>query len=256
MSEILARLDMQIEIKEKADYNISSVLQGVMMEKIEPEYAGKLHDTAVNPYSMVFYKEGDRYIWRINTFNNEAKEKIIDVFMNPTVKDFTIKHRNNETVKILEKTLKMITYDDLVEKYYLTDSKRYININFKTPASFKSNGKYMIYPTTRTIFQSLINKFGAYSDKISLDVNDLLENFENYSEITDYRMRSTRFHLEGVTIPSFIGEVTIKITGPQMMVNLANMLAAFGEYAGIGIKTSIGMGAVEINRERRGVKNA
>ena len=69
-------------------------------------------------------------------------------------------------------------------------------------------------------------------------------------------MRSTRFHLEGVTIPSFIGEVTIKITGPQMMVNLANMLAAFGEYAGIGIKTSIGMGAVEINRERRGVKNA
>ena len=121
MSEILARLDMQIEIKEKADYNISSVLQGVMMEKIEPEYAGKLHDTAVNPYSMVFYKEGDRYIWRINTFNNEAKEKIIDVFMNPTVKDFTIKHRNNETVKILEKTLKMITYDDLVEKYYLKE---------------------------------------------------------------------------------------------------------------------------------------
>lgn len=254
MSQLLARLDIELDIKSKADYNISSTLQGVMMELIDSDYADKLHNSNTNPYSIRFFRDNDKQIWRINTFDTEAKEKIIDVLLDPNLKSITIKHRN-ETIKIIEKILKVTTYEDLIEKYYLNDSKRYIRVNFATPTSFKSNGKYMIYPTTRTIFQSLINKFSAYSDKITLDMDGLLENFENYSEITDYRMRSTRFHLEGVTIPSFIGEVTIKITGPQMMVNLANMLASFGEYAGVGIKTSIGMGAIEINKERGGKTN-
>lgn len=248
MSQEIARLDIELDIKDRADYNISSTLQGAMMELIDSDYAEVLHNSSTNPYSIRFFKNDDKYIWRINTFTTTAKEKIIDELFKPSLKEITIKHRN-ETIKIKEKTLKVTTYDDLIEKYYLTDSKRYIRINFATPTSFKSNGKYMIYPTTRAIYQSLINKFSAYADDFEKDMDGLLENFETYSEITDYKLRSTRFHLEGVTIPSFLGEITIKITGPQMMVNLANMLTAFGEYAGIGIKSSIGMGAIEFNKE-------
>lgn len=43
----------------------------------------------------------------------------------------------------------------------------------------------------------------------------------------------------------------IHINGPEQMVNLAHMLIAFGEYAGIGIKSSLGMGDVEKGEKRQ-----
>ena len=59
--------------------------------------------------------------------------------------------------------------------------------------------------------------------------------------------------MEGIKIPSFVGEVTIRINGPEQMVNLANMLLKYGQYSSIGIKSAMGMGAVlvedkEVNR--------
>ena len=36
------------------------------------------------------------------------------------------------------------------------------------------------------------------------------------------------------------------MTGPQQFVNLMNLLVRIGEYSGVGIKTAMGMGAVEI----------
>ena len=52
--------------------------------------------------------------------------------------------------------------------------------------------------------------------------------------------------MEGVKIPGFKGDITIRIGGPQQMSNMAWMLAKFGEYAGVGIKTGIGMGAIKV----------
>lgn len=66
-----------------------------------------------------------------------------------------------------------------------------------------------------------------------------------------YDLKSTTFSLEGVKIPSFIGKITIKITGTQTMANFAHMLFEFGEYAGVGIKTALGMGYVKMLKERR-----
>jgi len=54
--------------------------------------------------------------------------------------------------------------------------------------------------------------------------------FEEYIEISGYKLRSTFFHLEGVRIPSFMGEITLNIKGPAQLVNLAHMLVFFGTY--------------------------
>ena len=67
--------------------------------------------------------------------------------------------------------------------------------------------------------------------------------------LTRYELRSTSFSLEGVRIPSFVGRMTLKMTGTQTMSNFARMLFDFGCYSGIGIKTALGMGAVRILKE-------
>ena len=82
--------------------------------------------------------------------------------------------------------------------------------------------------------------------KSSIFSEELVEEFEQYTEITDYKLRSVRFSMEGVKIPSFVGECTIRIRGPQQMVNVAHMLAHFGEFSGVGIKTGLGMGALSV----------
>ena len=79
---------------------------------------------------------------------------------------------------------------------------------------------------------------------------EMVEEFEQYAEITDYRLRSVRYSLEGVRIPSFVGDCTIRIRGPQQLANVAHMLAQYGKYSGVGIKTGLGMGAMTVAEER------
>ena len=64
--------------------------------------------------------------------------------------------------------------------------------------------------------------------------------------IVGYNLRSRTFHLEGIRIPSFIGNITIRIGGNKQFVNLINMLCECGKYSGVGIKTAIGMGAINV----------
>ena len=61
-----------------------------------------------------------------------------------------------------------------------------------------------------------------------------------------------RFHLEGTSIPAFMGHMEVHINGPQPLVNLIHLLLRYGEYAGVGIKTAMGMGAMRITDKGKG----
>jgi len=137
-----------------------------------------------------------------------------------------------------------ISYQNLVKESYLKDGGRRLKVTFLTPTSFKQDGRYVIFPTVRLIFQSLMMKFDKSSSDMEVFGKDILETFENYTEITMYKLRSTYFHLDGTKIPAFIGDITITVKGPAQLVNLANLLLKFGTYSGVGIKTGIGMGGI------------
>ena len=80
----------------------------------------------------------------------------------------------------------------------------------------------------------------------SMKDEDTLETLVQSTVVSRYHLRSATFSLEGVRIPAFMGEMTLRVAGTQTMANFANMLAQFAAYAGIGIKTALGMGAVEV----------
>ena len=52
-------------------------------------------------------------------------------------------------------------------------------------------------------------------------------------------------------IGGFIGEITIHILGGETLARYVRMLCRFGEISGIGIKTGMGMGAMEFNQGGR-----
>ena len=51
--------------------------------------------------------------------------------------------------------------------------------------------------------------------------------------------------MEGITIPAYKGNITVKMKGNDTISRYARLLFSFGEYSGVGIKSAIGMGAMK-----------
>ena len=233
---------------------LASLLQGVLMERMEPAYAAFLHESRIHPYSQYVECRDDEILWHVNALTLEAEEYILGPLCEDSLKEVILQNRD-ETLKILERSVETCTYESMIEEYYLGECSRYIPLHICTPMAFKQSGRYCIIPSPRLIFQSLMRRFDACQEENTIFTEELLKEFESMTEISDYRLRSIRFSLEGVRIPSFIGELKIHVNGPQQMANVAWMLARFGEYSGIGIKTGMGMGAVRIEENIKGKRN-
>lgn len=225
---------------------LASLMQGVIMDRIDPAYARYLHESSIHPYSQYVEENESGVLWHIHALTREAEEELLGPLQDSSFTGAELLHRQ-ETLLVKDKKICSISYEDLIEGFYLGDCSKNISLQIRTPMAFKQNGKYCIFPTTRLIFQSLMMRFDACSPDSTIFTPELLEEFETLAEIADYRLRSVRFSMEGVRIPSFAGNLRIHVRGPQQMANVAWMLARFGEYSGIGIKTGMGMGAVEIN---------
>lgn len=235
------RIELEGEIEKSRNDLLGSLFQGFIMENIYKGYADILHMSTLHPYSQYVTRVDDKIIWTLNTLNIEAKENIADKIKQ--MEKVNIKYREKE-YKIASIKEENISYKDLVKENYLRDGKRILKVKFLTPTSFKQDGRYVLFPSIRLVFQSLMMKFDKASTDMEVFSKDILETFENNIEICGYKLRSTAFHLDGTKVPAFIGEITVNIKGPKQLVNFANMLIAFGTYSGVGIKTGIGMGGI------------
>ena len=230
-------------------YSMASLAHGYIMEIIEPQYASLLHNLRLNPYSQYIARDKDDIVWVINTLDTRAKKEIIDKLIyninNEAKKSIFLKKRN-ETLYIKEFSIIESDYKELNKILYENKSKKILKLKFITPTSFRQDNRYCIFPSVRLIFQSLMHKYDAVSVQSRVYDAQVLKSYEEQAYIEEYKLRSTVFSLEGIFIPAFIGEISIKINAPTQLVNLAYMLAEFGCYAGVGIKTAVGMGAIAV----------
>ena len=105
------------------NFNISSLLQGVIMEQISYEFALELHNGNRQPYSQYVEFEQDRIIWNIQTLTQTAYEQIIVPLMQESLQSIYIRHKNLE-LSIQDKILKQCSYDQLRRERYFTDGSR------------------------------------------------------------------------------------------------------------------------------------
>lgn len=233
------------EVEQRLSYNISSIMQGVLMERTSPDYGEVLHQSKLKPYSQFAFNTDGVLQWTVNTLDDVAFEQLIQPILQDDYQSVFLRQKQLE-LKITKKELKELTFESLLADTFFGDCSRYITIRFKTPTAFKNDGRYQFYPTVWHVFKSLANKFDASAIGTEIAYQQTLEDIEEHVQIIRYNLRSTVFYLESVKIPSFVGTVTFKVNGPQQLVNLINLLARFGEYSGVGIKAAMGMGAIEI----------
>ena len=129
-------------------------------------------------------------------------------------------------------------------------------MEFRTASAFKSRGKYQVLPTSRLILQNLIQKWnGSFPDcPIEDEDGQGMEAMADGLLYRRFQLYDRTYFLKGNAVPGFVGTVTLENCLSGFHRELADALLTFAGYAGVGIKTSLGMGGV-IHRTESSQKN-
>lgn len=241
------RLKIAAADGQKLHSNWGYALYGILSDKARPEYIADLHmrnETPISQYLEVLPGREQAY-WHINLLGAEAVEEITAIFASND--QFEALHHQT-TLQILEKELGQVVTEADFCRRYLADSpaKRKLRLELLTPTGFKSQGAYQLFPSVEWMIKSLWRSWQAFAQEVLLEGDDVREQLIQYTHISDYQLKSTRYPVKGNNIPAFKGNVTLYIAGPEPLVRLVNMLLAFGEYSGMGIKTALGMGGYRL----------
>ncbi len=228
---------------ETLSFQKSSLMQGVLMEQISTDFAAEMHLDGLKPYSQSLQFIKGSVVWSVSTLTERAYEEIIVPLLSDNFQKFSLKHNETE-IQINKKEIITVDTQELINRYYLGNCERRISLCFLTPTAFRQNNKYIFYPNLNLIYNSLMNRFDSFNQDVKSE--ETLQQLTDYTQITSYNLKSRMFPLEGIWIPAFTGMVGLKIHGPTQLVNLVHLLFRYGEYAGVGIKTAIGMGNIEL----------
>ncbi|MEH2238879.1 CRISPR-associated endoribonuclease Cas6 [Nostoc sp.] len=115
-----------------------------------------------------------------------------------------------------------------------------INLSFSTPTAFRQGQYDTTLPTRESVFNSLLSRWNKYS---GIEFNQIaIESiFPSFVNIHTEILADSRSKFIGI-----IGEVNYNILGEiePIQIKQINALADFALYAGIGRKTTMGMGMV------------
>ncbi|MBM6926833.1 CRISPR-associated endoribonuclease Cas6 [Pseudoflavonifractor phocaeensis] len=219
-------------------------LYSALNESVSPEMAEIWHQQISIPFSQYFYpeRERNRARWNITVFSEEAENVLLPVLEQRQAL-FLREPACSLPLRIIEKRAFPSGSDFLDCAAALEDRRRH-TIQFWTPTAFKHNETYQIFPDIHQMLQSLVRRWNQLMPEYPLLDEDALRMLETQIWIQDYRLQSRRFDLKGHRVPGFIGTIWVRNRLPAPLLEVWKVLLLFGVYAGVGIKTALGMGGI------------
>jgi len=231
-------------------YNFGSIMHGMLMEKFNASEKESFHLQRLKPFSQHIRVDGEKNaVWRVCGLTESVEKRLKEIVaIDFDKKQWFLKQKGYEIkcggdIKVFEKTYAQIAEECFVKNCF---SKK-IKLRIRTPMGFKKDGNYVIFPSIELIIKSLYSKWDAFSKGLSLEGKEICEELCANTFLTGYTLKSTRFSLEGTSVASFVGTLEITQSGPDALIRLTRMLFEYSKFCGIGIKTALGMGGVEVN---------
>lgn len=209
-----------------------------LLEQLPQEAAHGLHEAGARGISqhLQYQKTEGVYLWTVNILDDDVKS-----LLRPVLDGLEQVSIEQQVFPIVSRESRQVTLESLLAHGVTTNRA---TIFFCTPTAFRQNGRYAIYPQERLILQSLMLRWNDAFPMCPLRDEDAFNAMLAGIHIVDYQLRTSRFFLKGVRIPGFIGHCTLEAKLAPPLLEIWNTLLSFAEYAGIGIKTGIGMGGV------------
>lgn len=231
---------------ERSSPAMGSLLHGALMERFPADVAEFLHTQNLRPYSQSvrYEKEAGRTLWRINTLTEELGTLIAgmlsetrELFLRQkgyaiAVQDFHCAAETDDTA--------------LADLYFLPDrAPRGAELTFRTTTAFKRDGQYVLLPELYLIVQSLLARWALYCPRVRMDEETLPQQLGAACQISQYALHTAGFSVDGHSLRGFRGMLSVRFAGTDSVRRILGMLMEFAPYAGVGIKTALGMGAVD-----------
>lgn len=226
--------------------SMGSLLQGVLMERIPSEVAAEWHKDGLRPYSQCIYFDHRRQqaFWRLGFLTEKA-----DTIIYPSICKTPDVHLvyGDLTIQLGIPVQRAVgSFQSLADELFQSDTAPDgCELRFLTPGSFKRQGRYVNVPELYLLFQSLIQRWNAFSDFSRLEEENLAEHLADACQMTQYDLHSQVFSLEGRRIYGYGGRMRLRFHGRDMTRRILGLLCRYAQFSGIGIKTAIGMGAVD-----------
>lgn len=213
--------------------------------------AERLHSAADGSVSQYVVKLENRAesLWVVNLIGEPAVELASPVM--ESMRSAELKVRGTKlAIKVISRQDAANLDDMLKVPGGDMECARFL-LRFVSPCGFRSNGEYVLFPSVRLILGSLRRRWGAAFPFSPLDDVEAVSALEAGVRITGYNLRGASFRLKGASVPSFSGALTLNARLAPPMLRLLRALLSFGTFSGVGIKTALGMGGLEVRESPR-----
>jgi len=121
------------------------------------------------------------------------------------------------------------------------DRYRHLTFRFLTPTSFRQRGTQLVWPDPRNVWGSLLRRWNQFA---SVQFPPGLEEEFGQLEVSAYELRTSAVRFSGYLVIGFVGYTTYRIpsTLSPACRQLLFALAHYARYAGIGYKSTMGLG--------------
>ena len=232
----------QFQLSTPHSFTAAYPLYAAMLERAPKSFASRLHESAVTPVSQYVCND----TWQVSLFGSEAIDTLAPVL--ETMEEVFLRREH----RCIGLQLRSADGIETVEALLEASSQSQGTLELMTPTAFKSSGVYQLLPTQRLVMQSLILKWnGCFGDICPIE--DEGGGLEALAEGLHYRavqLDSRPYSMKHTQIPGVVGSIAFDCRQEGFLRQLANALLTFGTYSGLGIKTALGMGGLQITTKR------
>jgi CRISPR-associated endoribonuclease Cas6 len=123
-----------------------------------------------------------------------------------------------------------------------------ITFHFSTATAFSLGGReFYLFPEPLLVWQSLLRTWNRYApEQMHMEKQTICESFSKQIAVMGCVLRHAFLHFSGYVQKGFEGWCTYQLSENQQQSSNLTSLAAFAKYAGVGYKTTMGMGQVRV----------
>jgi CRISPR-associated endoribonuclease Cas6 len=149
------------------------------------------------------------------------------------------------TFEVGEREDETTSYETLYQTLVANEPEpiQQFQLKFVTPTAFSQGKIYLPLPLPSLMFRSWLERWNHFAP-VYLGSTELVGYLEQAIAFSRHRLQTAPFRVHTGQVTGFKGDITLRVlhsTDP-LLVNVANLLIHYSEFAGTGIKTRLGMG--------------
>lgn len=200
--------------------------------------AQQIHAAQLSPVCQYL----DGLLWHITLCGTACAEALLPLLQTVTAVQL---HCMPHPTAVLHREVQCITPEALLEQ----PPAPVLQLDLRSPTAFKSGGCYQLLPTPRLVLQSQITRWNAtFGEVYPIPTDDpaLLDALADGLMYRQLSLQSVDYRLKRQQIPGVVGSLQAHHRAEGLHLTLANALLMQANWTGMGIKTALGMGGVQV----------